>query len=427
MSSKVKKKYPRREIYREIYYMDLKISFRKLPYGLTDGPRALVDWCVYVGKTLRDLLTLGKRNVVGEADVDGKIWLVAGSVNNVESLRFLDESLASSCMIATNKKVQRKLGGARLSFHHACYFWWTIIPLFFQLWPEFGRALLLRPDGFWSGIGLYETSVRILQRHRPRALIFANDHSPHPRALLWAGKQLGIPTVYVQHASVRPDFPPLRYDLSLLEGRDSLEKYRQAGPIEGRVALIGMPKFDAYLKKRNLGTTICAIGLCANIWDEQRRLENVLQGLRESFPQMNLYFRPHPGDERVFHIPDGTILSNAREEPIFDFLSKLDLVIAGDTSLHLEACLLNVASLYFSFNELMSDAYGYVAKGLVEKKESLAELLTWIAEHRERRPVVWPRAQHYNATINTPNEGKSRELAIAEIRNLLDVVERASA
>lgn len=63
--------------------------------------------------------------------------------------------------------------------------------------------------------------------YRIPSLIFANDHVPLTNAYLFASKILSIPSIYLQHASVTPIFPPLDYDLSILYNRKSFQVYSE--------------------------------------------------------------------------------------------------------------------------------------------------------------------------------------------------------
>ena len=408
-----------KDIYQEIYHMDLKITFRKKPYQWHTFRHALIGSVVYFFKIFKDFFLFGREMATNPDDLKAKIWLIIGTKNNLDTLSFLHENLENSIYIATNKKVQELAHCSRLNFHPAAFHWFKGFYLLFSLWPVFGKALLLRFDIFMKGIGLYETGKVILRRYQPQAIIFTNDHSPQERALLWAAKKLNIPNVYIQHASITADFPPLRYNLSLLEGMDSLEKYKACGPVEGKVALVGMPKFDPYFLYKNTRKDIQHIGLCTNIWDDENRIEHLLIQLHNHYPDIKLTFRPHPGEVRSFHLPEGVFSSDSKKENIFDFLVKQDLVIAGDTSLHLEAALLNINSLYYPLNDFVSDVYGYVQKGLVEKIDNLESLTDWIMEKRNNRPDVPPQVKYYNALVGTSEEGNSQALVLLHIRELL--------
>lgn len=373
----------------------------------------------YIAKTLRDHWRFGKKVIIGKPTVQDKIWLLIGSKNNRDSLQFLEKALDDAIFLALNEASQTLGPYSRLSFHQAWRFWPRIPGLIKGLYPFFGSKIWRYWDEFVKAVGMEEVALKTLQKHRPKALVFSNDHTPKMRAFLWVGKKLGIPTIYIQHASISEYFPPLNFDLNLLEGEDCLLKYQQCGPIPGKVELIGMPKFDRFFPLRNTSDTVEKIGLCANIFDDIHRVERVAAQLLDNFPKCQITFRPHPRDERRFDLPAAMRRSRSDQEGIFEFLQHQDLIIAGDTSTHLEAILLNVSSIYYKFNDRYSDYYGYVKNGLVEKAQSVQDLIAKIKTIKANRPTVFQKARPYNAVVGTPNDGKSAELATRLIKDFL--------
>ncbi len=406
-------------VYRECLHVSLSPALWRRRSGWRDLPRRLGRVFIQAGKVIKDNILYRGNRILGADEVTGKTWLMIASGNSYLTLQYLEEELENAVFVAVFKSSLKFGAFSRISFHDAWRAWRLIPWLWRNLWDDFGDMLLLRIDEFFKTVGYYEAALKVLDQGRPRCIIFANDHIPEMRALLWAAKRRDIPTVYLQHASVSEHFPPLRFDLNLLEGQDSLDKYRKCGPVEGEVRMIGMPKFDPYLKYRNFERTVSRIGICGNLLDDKWRLEEMAYLLREHFPDLALSFRAHPLDVRDFRLPSATRRSDARKENIFDFLKRQDLIIAGSTSTHLEAVLLNVYSLYHEFRAERRDYYGYIRNGLVEVAESPEAVVEKIEELRDDRPVVYHRARYYNALAGTPEEGKSRALAAASIKTML--------
>lgn len=408
-----------KEIYTEIFFLHLGPYFERFPFNFSAFFSLCSNWLQHIAKTIKDLVLYRNKQIIGSTEIDHKNWLLVASKNNYDSLKFLEEALPDTCMIAFNKKTQRLGVSNRLSWHMVIKYWWKFPLICTVIWPKFGKMTLKKLDTVFKGTGLYETALSILKKYRPSSLIFTNDHIPEMVAFLLAGKHLNIPTIYLQHASVSEYFPNLKFDLSLLEGQDTLEKYKACGSIEGEVALIGMPKADHYISKRNLSRTIHKVGLCASLLDDQKRLENTFSNLVTHFPNIQWTFRPHPNDQRRFNLPNNTHRSDSQKETIFEYLTKQDCIIAGDTSTHLEAVMLNISSIYFAFNDHFSDYYSYVKNGLVEKARSVDDLINFIESRKENRPNVLDKAKYYNAVIGTPEDGQSRQLAINQIKLLL--------
>ena len=89
-------------------------------------------------------------------------------------------------------------------------------------------------------------------------------------------------------------------------------------------------------------------------------------------------------------------------------------MIAADTSSHLEATLLNLASLYYRFgtHAIADDYYGFVAHRLIERADTLPELSTWLRRYQHQKPLdLYRRAIYYNASLGTSDEGHSQARA----------------
>ncbi|OWP62363.1 hypothetical protein CDA63_14740 [Hymenobacter amundsenii] len=358
----------------------------------------------------------------------GKVWLYVVSQNNYDSLHFLREALPDAVMVAgQNKQIGRYNGQVnRLSLRRKLLYYGQLPGVYQSLRRTEGQRAWRFFDLIFNAVGYYEVYRRALRHYRPRAVVFANDHNDDARALLLACQAEGVPTAYVQHASVSTNFPPLGFDLSLLEGQDALDKYRQCGPIAGRVELVGMPKADAFLVRRNRAPAVRRVAVACNTLDDTAAITSALDYLLAQFPDLTFTLRPHPGDTRDFSFLDtrhpALQFSDARQQNVFEFLSEHDALIAADTSTHLEATLLNLASVYFRFGThgLTKDYYGYVAHGLIERANSLPALGEWLRQVQLAKPAdLYQRAAYYNATLGTPDEGYSQQRAARVLQEWL--------
>jgi hypothetical protein len=356
--------------------------------------------------------------------LNGAVWLYVVSANNYDALQFIKAARPDAVLVAGQAKNIGRYNGVvnRLSLRRKLLYYWQYPYVLLGLLQMEGRRAWRFFDMIYYAVGYYEVYRRALRHYRPRAVVFSNDHNDDTRSLLLACRAEGVPTAYVQHASVSVHFPPLGFDLSLLEGQDALDKYRRCGPVRGRVELVGMPKADAFLTRRNTAPTVRRVGLACNIHDPMPALTEALAFLVRELPGLSFTLRPHPSDGRDFE-PLRQLLptlqwSDARRESVFDFLLGQDALVAADTSTHLEAILLNVASLYYRFgtNQLTADYYGYVARGLVERAADLPALAALLRGYQQHKPAdLYRRAAYYNATLGTADEGHSQELALRRL------------
>ncbi|MET4073488.1 hypothetical protein [Hymenobacter sp. UYCo722] len=362
-------------------------------------------------------------------ELAGKVWLYVVSANNYDALAFLAEARTDAVLVAGQAKNIGRYNAVvnRLSLRRKLLYYWQFPGAYLGLRRQVGARATRFFDFIFYAIGYYEVYRRALRRHRPRAVVFSNDHNDDTRSLLLACRAEGVPTAYVQHASVSTNFPPLGFDLSLLEGQDALDKYRQCGPIAGQVEMVGMPKADSYLGRRNLAPAVRRVGLACNIHDPLPALTDTLVYLTHELPELTLTLRPHPSDGRDFgplrQLLPALQWSDARQENVFDFLLKQDALVAADTSTHLEAVMLNVASIYYRFaaNPLTDDYYGYAARGLVARANTPAALAATLREYAQHKPAdLYQHAAYYNATLGTPDEGHSRERTASILNNWLN-------
>lgn len=353
----------------------------------------------------------------------GKPCLLITSKNNKDVLSLIKEKNEDAVYLSYEAYVTDKeeiVPLLHLSIWLRLYWYPWIL---FGFYKRYGKKAFRYMDYIFKGVGQYEACLQFLKKYRPQYIVFANDHSIFPRAFLMAAKNLNIPTVYIQHASVTPYFPPLDFDLSLLEGQATFDQYASNGNVNGLVEFVGMPKFDPYINCRNKSEKVKSIGICSNMMDETKVVETFLKRLAEALPEVALTFRPHPADSTNFNIPKG-VKHSTKAEPVFDFLQKQDLIIAGNTSIHLEAVLLNVVSIYYEytpFKEDIRDMYRYCKNGLAYHALDFENLLRVIKQEQvQKNTEIYKKAAYYNAVIGTEHEGNSGELAIKYINEFVN-------
>jgi len=256
--------------------------------------------------------------------------------------------------------------------------------------------------------GTYEECLRLLKNKKPKAIVFTNDHLIIARSLLLAANKLRIKTYYVQHASVTQYFPPLEFSYALLDGEDAYLKYKQCGNINSEVKLVGISKFDSYINNVNNNKRIYNVGIAFNLVDEIESVEKTIAKIKENHPDLKLIVRPHPAEQRNLKLLNDVYISNSMRENSFDFIKKIDCLVSGDSSIHLEAVLLNVYSCYYNFNVSQRfDYYGFVKNGLIEYIENIEDLNKRLTELKVSKPDTQKKSKFYNEAIGTDYYGNS--------------------
>lgn len=265
-------------------------------------------------------------------------------------------------------------------------------------------------DRYWLTFGYYRTALRVLRRLHPRLVVVANDHTMEPRTIQHAASHLGIPTAYIQHASVTREFPPLSFDLAFLDGRDAAVKYDRPTSGRPRVFLTGIPKADAARSRARTRTSLHRIGVCVNALDPIPAVKTFVDELRTLAPTLEIVVRPHPSDLRPWAsvIPTAKH-SDARSEPSFDFLDVVDAVVTGPSNIALEASLVGVRPVFVDFGGLGRDHYGFVASGLCRRVEGARQALDVLVAEMASTPDIGP-LRKYCATVGTNYDGRSAEL-----------------
>jgi hypothetical protein len=414
---------------KEIYYKILYFYFQDYFYSLPKHERAKFSSVGFFGKLYNMLLTLyvvlkenrffsGNKGNNAE-QLAARHWVFMFGKNNYTSTRFLK---GKEVVFVTDRF---------RSFYAADEI--IVLPyvrrlkdfLFFFNLLSFLKTKERRTseifDLIFNSLGSYESFDRIIRRYAPLSITFSNDHSVVPRALFYAAKANAIPTIYVQHATVTKDFPPLEFDLNLLEGLDAVDKYKSKG-VSGEIRLIGMPRFDAFVQKRKISSSlkINTIGMAFNTLDSIDVILSMVKKIVGTYSSMHIVIRKHPKDKRDFSTPflnlKNVSFSDASREDPFDFILQCDLLLAGNSSIHLDARLLNVASLFYDFDRgsKVSDLYGFVSKGFVREIASEDEMIQMLAVPMATQNI-YLQAKYYNEAVGEPWENKTSDRARVEI------------
>ena len=245
------------------------------------------------------------------------------------------------------------------------------------------------------------------------------------RILAQIATQVNIDTVYMQHASLSDNFSNLNIFNSylLLEGEDSLIKMQKSGTVNKKIFLIGMPKFDINFSKIKMTNKISNIGLCTNGMDDFDSYNNLIKIINDNYSNLNILLRPHPSDRRnlnweMIAKKHKINYSDSTKIDSFNFFTEIDLLIAGDSSIHLEASLLNIPCIYFDTYEKNIDWYGFKNNKLVHYADNISEIIRLIGKFKNNFPKTRDKTKFYCDSVNTKFDGNSSSLAKSIICDL---------
>jgi len=272
-------------------------------------------------------------------------------------------------------------------------------------------------DGFCIAYSSRYVLRTYLREIKPKKIIITNQLSVYHRSLAFTAKELNIETIYIQHASITKNFSDLNiFSKAFLEGGDSLKKVKANGTVNTELYLIGMPKFDKYFEKIKSDESVKILGICTNGLDDFNAYEKLVRHLCWTMPDIKIILRPHPSDRRRddwFKLSKkyNAGFSDVKKVKSFDFFERINLIISGDSNIHLEAALLNIPSIYFDPMKVKIDWYGFLEKQLVYYAFDEKEIGKHINYFNLLMPETRKKAKFYVETIGTSYDGKSALLA----------------
>ena len=259
----------------------------------------------------------------------------------------------------------------------------------------------------WITYGYYPLAQEYLQHYQVKVLVVSSDQGEFHRCLLMNAKELGIKSIYVQHASVAKGFPKLISSYAFLDGQESLEKYLYAGAPEGKVFLSGGARFDPVFHQYPTKNTekVETIGIAINMLDDFEEVKKLCTELLQH--RYHLMLRPHPrygSLDAAWLAENGIAFSDPKTETSFDFISKIDLMVSNESSIHLDAAMMRCPTVVYNFStHPVLDYYSYIKMGLTTLAEAPQQLLQKLEHPKELLPNI-EKLQYYNASIGTPSE-----------------------
>lgn len=248
----------------------------------------------------------------------------------------------------------------------------------------------------------------------PTSVVFSNDHSTISRCFNFVARHLKFQTVYVQHASISHRFPPLFFDLVLLDGQYSLDIYseifysRPSYPnYDSKIFLTGSQFTFTSSSKLCINENV--IGIALKPYDDLLLLRHFIDSL--SFETFNILIRPHPASSPSFlseltsiidTYPPNITISTASSLQLY--LSSLTFLISGHSGIHLNAALLGLPTFLYEFNSSdIGDYYRYLEKHLtipLTATNFLADPFSFLQLKKFYKPDP-AILQYYSSSFNT--------------------------
>ena len=337
-----------------------------------------------------------------------EILILEGTINQKKSLLPVYNNLDTSTYTLVGPGGYEKyLPWLKINSYSCIY----ILTFLFNYWlstKEEKRIIRSYFDDFFYTIGTVVMAEKLVRNNRLRLVIMANDHYYLYRAFKEAADRCHIPTLYLQHASVTYRFPPLQFAYSFLDGMDSFAKYYSIGNMSGEVFLCGSPRFDIISKYSKKQRSHFTIGIALNMLDDESEAKRLCMFLQKS-GYADVIVRPHPRMKMDdgWYFAHNIRVSDSKSELSFEFLSKISLMISGESAIHLDAALMNVKSICYAFNcnESIKDWYSFQEQGLYPYVDNFDSLLHEIESIKANGSGSESDALYYNASHGLPVNG----------------------
>lgn len=279
---------------------------------------------------------------------------------------------------------------------------------------------------FWRMYGCPNVITEMLDIYDPKVVVMSNDHQEFNRCLMLMCKERGIDTIYVQHASVGTKFPPLQFSFSLLDGKDAYNKYKVVGGLRGNIYLMGGVRFDVIKPIYYELPDVFVIGVAINVIDEPEKVKKTCKALRSLNVQNKsplVMLRPHPQmrekDWISWCYSNDIIFSSPRSETSFDFVGKSSIVIANQSSIHLDAAMCHKQSIIYNMSNMQTeDIYLYKKSGLVKEFDSIEDIqkfINCVPLHLKDKDSV----QYFNCSYESSYEGNVSEIICHLINSII--------
>lgn len=271
---------------------------------------------------------------------------------------------------------------------------------------------------------MLEVSISYLKFLNPKVVVVSNDFVLWDSAIIQAAKQLGIKSVYMQHSTVSKHVPPLNVDFAFLDGHDAALKYnahKQTNSYGSQIYLTGGARHDAIFKLRPRSRSSQTIGLCLNMGDSIEAIRHTAHALSSNTNQ-TITIRPHPRESRISQLrliskEVGARWSDPNNNSVTEFLENHDAVIAGDSSILLEAALCNRNAITYRRLGAFDDYTGAVKNNVIRSAKDHRELINMLTQPFQASASD---LKKYSALHGSSHQGRSSELIASAIREIAE-------
>ena len=187
-----------------------------------------------------------------------------------------------------------------------------------------------------------------LQRQGAKLPVSSSDGNPHGLATMAVASNLKIAHVFLSHGPQTARPIRLKTDLGIFYGERSLASYQAEKSIIRKSLFY--PREQATFKKVRVFSDVRRVCVCLGMGFHPERTQKLLEDIQVLAPQMEVLVRPHPSLPQTARA--------LRRDLVFSFHPRLkdaladgSILLAGNSTAHLEAMRLGIYSFCFPILE----------------------------------------------------------------------------
>jgi hypothetical protein len=243
----------------------------------------------------------------------------------------------------------------------------------------------------------YQRYVRLFATHPFQMAVISSHSNPHGIAFNLAARRFGVPSVLITHGMPISPIARLDYDLAIMECEASADIYRRAGCRLGRV-LVKSRKRDylAMATCQSLDAPL-AIGVFLSKDPAEDQFVSLVRALLSHQTVTRILVRPHPAN--LWPRLSGCLASMEDERlqlstggPILDDVRACDFVMAGNSTVHVEAVVAGKPACYVrGLDHAPYDTQSFVHDRLVyefDRAKPFDPLEVWQFYARDEWPTI---------------------------------------
>jgi hypothetical protein len=216
----------------------------------------------------------------------------------------------------------------------------------------------------------YQRYVQLFAENRFRLAVLSSHSNPHGIALNLAARRFGVPVVLITHGMPIVPVARLDYDLAVMECEASAETYRRAGCRIGRV-IVKSRRAEFMRMRPDPPVEPLTVGVFLSKDPTAHTFGELVRTLLANGRVERIIIRPHPVNlwwglrAAVESFHDDRVSLSATMSVVED-LRACDIVVAANSTVHIEALLAGKPSCYArGLDHAPFDVQSFVRDGLV--------------------------------------------------------------